>query len=382
MTDRVLLAFEEEEVAWPDTPDGRVARRWVGPFLGGDPTSWIRNVHTRVGVLTIDGHALPVTVTEAGGTSSYVCSPYNHYVTYAAEELRHLGSPWLAGGLRGLLWGLGAVLRAAAIDRTVMVNNWLVSTNLHPRLAHEQLAAVHGFLVGRFPHHALVFRSVQGATPGNPLEALWRLGYDLVPSRQVYLFEPATQGSLRPRLRKHLRRDLRLLERCGYEVVPNERLAATDVPRLVELYEMLYLGKYSTSNPQFTERFLDLARREHILCLRAFRRHGRIDGVLGFFERDGVMTTPILGYDTTLSPDAGLYRVLSACLVVEATARGLLLHQSSGAASFKRWRGGVPHLEYNAVYCRHLRWPQRLAWRLLRTLLERLAVPLLRRYDL
>ena len=66
------------------------------------------------------------------------------------------------------------------------------------------------------------------------------------------------------------------------------------------------------------------------------------------------MTTPLIGYDRSLPAETGLYRLISYHLTEEAAARGLILHQSSGAAAFKRHRGSVAGMEYSFVYDRHL----------------------------
>jgi len=42
----------------------------------------------------------------------------------------------------------------------VMVNNWLLSTNLYPPSSNETLEAISRFLIERFPKHAIVYRSV------------------------------------------------------------------------------------------------------------------------------------------------------------------------------------------------------------------------------
>ncbi len=42
--------------------------------------------------------------------------------------------------------------------------------------------------------------------------------------------------------------------------------------------------------------------------------------------------------------------MLSALLIREAGARGFVLNMSSGAARFKRCRGGMPFIGYTTVY--------------------------------
>jgi hypothetical protein len=94
------------------------------------------------------------------------------------------------------------------------------------------------------------------------------------------------------------------------------------------------------------------------------------------------MTTPLLGYDTSLPQEVGLYRMLSAQLTLEATKRGIILHQSSGAASFKRFRGFIENIEYSAVFYQHLPFWRQLVWRLLGLLVNQIAVPLMKKYKL
>ena len=112
------------------------------------------------------------------------------------------------------------------------------------------------------------------------------------------------------------------------------------------------------------------------------KRQGRIDGVLGFVERNGVMTTPLIGYDRSVDAAAGLYRLISLKLVEQAAARGLILHQSSGAAAFKRHRGSTASMEYNLIYDRHLAPRYRLPWQLLEALSRAVIMPVMRRYGL
>ncbi|MGQ0517184.1 hypothetical protein ACT453_43635, partial [Bacillus sp. D-CC] len=43
-----------------------------------------------------------------------------------------------------------------------------------------------------------------------------------------------------------------------------------------------------------------------------------IDGVIAYFIRNGVMTTPILGYDTTSDQQQGLYRILTFLITTDS----------------------------------------------------------------
>jgi hypothetical protein len=173
-----------------------------------------------------------------------------------------------------------------------------------------------------------------------------------------------------------------MLQNSGYRVVPHEELHEALVGRIIDLYNALYLDKYSHQNPQFTHDFIRLALKKRTLTLIGLEKDGQLDGILGYFERNGVMTTPLFGYDTTLPKEAGLYRMLSSLLVQEARKKELLLHQSAGVGAFKTDRGAVGEVEYTAVYVRHLPLSRRIVWRVLSWILLRFGVPLIQKYQL
>ncbi|MEF3303233.1 GNAT family N-acetyltransferase [Paenibacillus sp. GYB003] len=373
-----------ERIDWPPTAEGDYAKRFLLPLFRQPVESFVPNISTAMYALRLNRTVLPVTVNEAEYDNCYVCSPYTHYASYAREELYLLDSGAARFALRGVLRVLGLLLKASRFNRAVHVNNWLLSTNLYPELTEREIDGTIRLLLDRFPRHALIFRSLCRSINGELMDSLRRRGFRLVPSRQIYLWRH--EGPLAPgaKARWLLKRDYALLDKRGYETVGPEALSAADMPRLAELYRALYLDKYSYYNPQFGADFLELARSRRLLELHALRHKesGRLDAVLGYYCRSGVMTTPIFGYDTSLPQETGLYRMLSAVLLGIARTNGHLLHESSGAAQFKRNRGAVGELEYSAVYDRHLPFDRRISWIALEKLLNGVGVPLLEKYKL
>ncbi|WP_204270366.1 hypothetical protein, partial [Klebsiella aerogenes] len=62
-----------------------------------------------------------------------------------------------------------------------------------------------------------------------------------------------------------------------------------------------------------------------------------------------------------------------------AQERGARLNGSAGAAQFKRNRGATGVIEYMAVAADHLPWRRRAVLGLMATVLDRLAVPMMKR---
>lgn len=379
---KVYTADNIHTLIWGDSPYEQYARSYILPMMKQSTDVWIGNVETTMIVITVDGIPLPVTINDAQYSNSYTCSPYTHYISYAREELEILPYRWLQKGLSGLLSIIGLCLRKSSFNKVVQINNWLVSTNLYPALNGEQSIAVLEYVRQLYPDYAIMYRSLNETTEPLLMHSLQEYGCKSIPSRQIYTLDHDTSDSINAKTRWLIKRDRQLITKQGYTVVDHEHIQATDIARIVELYNMLYIQKYSVCNPQFTAAFIQLALEQQILTLYGLRKNGQLDGVLGFFSRKGIMTTPLFGYDTSLPQNTGLYRMLSVLLIDISKQNGDLLHESSGVGQFKRNRGAIATLEVSAVYDRHLKWSTRCCWSLLEYILYWIGVPLIRKFKL
>ncbi|RAL26223.1 GNAT family N-acetyltransferase [Thermoflavimicrobium daqui] len=380
-----LYLFDKDSLSklnWNEIEQGTFLQNYFTPFMQKGTKTFINNVQTELQLLQVGSLVLPITINQKEYENSYVVSPYTHYISYAKEELRNLKKYWLSLLLQPPLSGLDYYLRACHFNQVVIVNNWLVSTNLYPTLTTQQVESITSFLTTKFPNHAILFRSVNEHYPNGQVEIFLNHHYLAIPSRQVYFYDPAQQSNLNSKTRWLLNRDKKLLEQSDYRVIEATEIPEKNLPRLIELYNLLYLKKYSLYNPQFQLSYLIHAIQEKFLHVYALQKNEQIDGMIGFFIQNQSMTTPFFGYDIHLSQKLGLYRMLSSLLVQKAHEHQLLLHQSSGAASFKRCRGAYPALEYTMAYVEHLPKFQQQAWRGLSRILQKLAVPLLRKYKL
>jgi hypothetical protein len=197
----------------------------------------------------------------------------------------------------------------------------------------------------------------------------------MVLSRQVWYMDPAEAARSR-----QYKEDVRVLRKHGYEVVEGKDFSDADLKCAVHLYNMLYLEKYSYYNPQFTFEFLKLARDHGALHLRGLKRDNQMNAVMGFFIRNGAMTQPLFGYDTSLPQEEGLYRLLTLITLQEGLQRNLLVHASGGVGKFKKIRGGKSVIEYNAVFVTHLpKWRQR-PWKLIQAI-SKYMIPYFQKMD-
>jgi hypothetical protein len=355
-------------------------QRWFGPVLEHGSRWCAPNLDTRCAFLRVGPHEFPVTVNQEEWENSWVCSPFTHYVSYAREEIRRAVHPALATPARRALHGVGHWLRRASFNRVVMVNNWLMSTNPWPLWDAVGLPAALEALRTRWPDHAFVFRSLNGRADEPLLRALASEGARLIPSRQIWLFDPGSEAVGRATNLKH---DRRLLRRDDLEIVPHEGLNDTDFERLAGLYGELYLEKHSRHNPAYTSAWLRHLWSHGLLRFTALREWGgELVGVEARAVLHGTMVSPVVGYALSRPPSVGLYRRLAAIPVLAARNEGVPLNLSAGAGRFKALRGGEPVMEYIAVLDRHLPRRRRRPWRLIEGISRAVLAPVVRRKGL
>jgi hypothetical protein len=261
-------------------------RRCLVPFIEAGATAFVQNVETDFRLLKAGKHVFPVTINHTEYASSYVCSPYTHNVSYAREELHNLDSKplqWLCGRI---LDGLGLVLKVGRINQSIHVNNWLLSTNLYPDWGGDGIAEITRYFKAHWPRHALVFRSINQCYESAAYEKFRQAGYQFFLTRQVYVFDGKNPDYLKT---KNFKWDWKLLQKSDYRWVRHDEILESDIPRILALYNDLYLKKYSYHNPQFTEKYLRLCLEEGLLTLHGLRTpEGRLDGIAGYFTRNGI----------------------------------------------------------------------------------------------
>lgn len=343
--------------------------------------SLIANLKTELTLVDTAAGPLPLSCNHGREPTCYLCCPSVAYLDYAQAELRHFSArPGLRVALHALLGMARPLLTSSGLDRQVQPNNWLLATNPLPALEEAELSRITAGLTARFPDHAVVWRSLNAVSDAPVLATFRAAGYQLLPARQVYLFD--CRGAPPP-LHRDEKRDRALLAAPDYRVVAPEQIGTADYRRISDLYARLYLDRYTPLNPAYTARFIGAVHEQGLIAFHGLRSAaGQLDAVIGLFEQGEVMTAPIVGYDTALPVAVGLYRRLMAIGLARARERRRLFNMSAGAAGFKRNRGAVAALEFTAVYAAHLPFRRRLAIAAIRGILESVGIPVLRRFAL
>jgi hypothetical protein len=367
-----------DSLAWPENEDGRSAKAFLEPMIKQGTGHFVDNVQTQMHVLAINNLVLPLTVNEDNYSNSYVCSPYGHYILYGLEYVSGLRNILLRSSLSLMLKGMGRIFKLGKINKVVIVNNCIFSTDLYPQITEDEILAITNFLQERFPQHSILFRSIQKYTGNEIHDFLEKSQYDFIASRQVFFIRPENEAAFSSRAFKS---DLKLMRESQYHEVPKEDIVNEEYARILELYTEVYKDKHSKLNPQFNNNFIKLMMNSNFPYLKAIGKDGHMDAIAGYICRNGVMVAPFLGYDTSVDKKEKLYRLTCTMLTLEAKKRDLVFNLSAGASFYKKIRKAEGILECIAVYHRHLPFYRRFPWIVLRLVANTIGISIIQNYD-
>ncbi len=345
---------------WPDTEEARFAKRYLVPLIKQGTKYFIDNIDADLRVLQVDSHIIPLLIVKNDYANAYVCSPYAHYISLALESLFVIKSPMLRKAAEKMLIGFGKLLKQGDINQIVYVNHWLLSTDLYPKtLTTQQIGCITAFLKEEFPQYAIAFRSLNAKT-NSPLQSSLKMcGFERIASRQIYLTNTKDQALFNTRI---IKSDLRLWNDKDYEVIETKQLTSNDYDRILSLYKTVSLEHHSHLNPQLNMNFIKLMIEQGFLKIKALRKNGVIDGIVGYHTRNHIFMCPFFGYDKSHADKNRIYRLLSTLLLLEAAKNHNTFHQSAGASFYKKIRRAAGQQEYMSVYSAHLSLKQRFSW--------------------
>ncbi len=315
--------------------------------------AFIENWHSEAALLKLEQAWLPLGVGHRVENQTYLSSPQHGYIDYARDELDQLQDEKTKRWAERALSVAEPWFSLLGLDRALSVNAWAVSTHLYPQWSLDKVSLLTDTLVTTFDDRPLWMRTLNEVSDGKLMSNLIENGWQLWPSRQVYLFDPKNASNWANRRNNQI--DQKLLRTTPLQLVLPHEFSLDDAPAMAQLYAMLYLDKHSRWNAHYNAAYFVQAIQQQWLDFYGFRdESGRLIAFIGVFADKRTMTTPMLGYDTNLPQNMGLYRLLMGKVMALALERNLYLNLGAGSASFKKMRGGQPILEWHAFYGRHL----------------------------
>lgn len=349
-----------DQFQWPLTEDGQKARGYLYPLIKEGISSYLLNVSTRV-LLISDGNLfLPLTVNEREYENSYIAS--NYYALKFYEESISKKHPLLLQLQKPFLFLGKNCLKLIKINRTIFLNNWLMTNSLAPKISHQELRPIVDFLKKEFPTHTIIFRHVDVAQKRELLNALKMNQFHLLRTREVFLYDPQDKIYHSSGVRKMIRRDSKVLKKYNFTIVPSDEVQEDDYPRILALYEMLYMGKYTKYSPQYTQKFIKMTHQNKMVNYVLLKREGVMEGFFSYFIFNGAMINCLFGYDVTLPHSHQIYKVLTRLVLNKAEELGVVMNDGSGGDAAKEIRGMKATTEYMGLYSAHLPLLRRLLW--------------------
>ena len=339
-----------DHIKWPKSEESSQAQQLPLQLLKNGVEKYITNIQTKFYFLKIDDFIIPITVNEAEYNNSYLTSNY-----YAVKQMR-LKMHKLYYPLAACV---GYILKKAKVNRVVIVNNWLLSNSLYPKLSNKQLTLMKEFLLKQFPDHMIMMRGLNEAHDLDLLEQLKKEKYYTFYSRKIFHDGPKVKKGKRSNY--HRRRDERLMQSEKYEVGTSE-----DFQKLIWLYDRVYKDKHTIYSPRYTADYLKHAVETGFLNLVVIKKEGVEVGVFGYSIRNGIMIVPFFGYDISCKKRTEVYRILTTLILKKAAELNVALNDGSGGDQAKKFRGMKAANEYAAIYTHHLPLFRKMFWKIAR----------------
>ncbi len=359
----------------------RLHRSFALIFADNKAEDLIENIHTEIRMIRVSNTLFfPVSVNSKVRTNTFVCSPYTAYALYAKDELKlKVPNKLLQLPILAVIKLMGLFLKVGKIDKNIHINNFLLSTNPYQEWHGSEIEALTQFIQRNYPRHAILFRSLNNYQHQHLITQFEKNGYLKIGSRQVYIYDMNYEQWIHHNNNKN---DRRLIRKQGLTYLSHEEMR----PYLAEanaLYNLLYIEKYSQYNPQFNVRYFEECYEKEIMHFQGYaNKDGKLKAFAGLFILDNTITSPLVGYDIYASQKEGLYVHAINLVMKYKFESNKLLNLSSGAAQFKRIRGGVPSMEYTVVYTQHLPLLRRIVWRFLQFISNKIGIPLIEKYEL
>lgn len=336
-----------------------------------------RGIKTKLDYIIFENNIYILTATEdVIKANSYPVSMNTMIFDYSKDELIKISNQTLKSILFIFINFFEYIFKISKIDTNVFLNNYIFSTNFfNKKWETLNINYLTNSIISKYNDKAIILRSVNEVQNPNLYKKLLKNGWVKLVSRQVYIFK-----NWEKILEHHnTNMDLKLLSSTKYSFRELSGDNFEEFQIAENLYNKLYLDKYSKNNIQYTAKYLQELHLNKLIVLKLLinNENNTPVGVVGIIGEDGVITAPIVGYNTDLDKKEALYRRIIIYIIKYANDNNLLLNLSSGASDFKTRRGAEAQLEYMFVYTKHLSSGRKVFWKLLALISEYIYGPLL-----
>ncbi len=341
----------------------------------------IANLDAKIIKYKVNNQEVFSTIVDEIKPNCYVVSANSMLIEYSKDELTKLDSKIVRTISYMLIKIFENILKIAQIDKLQTLNNYMLSTNFFSLdFENIDLKKLRDIALKDYSQHTLLIRSVNKTQNPKLFEELKKDGWIALVSRQVYIFDDFK------RCEKHqnYKWDKKLLSDKRYEFRELDLDDFSLFEKAEQLYNKLYLEKYSKHNVQFKAIYLQELVKKGLLHLRLLHdnQENKYVAVVGIIGEDALITAPIVGYDLSYDIKEALYRRVIAYILEYAKTNNYGLNLSSGASSFKLNRGAKANLEYMFVYSKHLPFFRRFIWKTLSFISNNFYAVLLQRLKL
>ncbi len=362
-----MKLYDKQNIAELDVNDKK--SKLLQMLVKNDLEFYIDNCNAKIAILEYDNLYIPLIIANKDKNQTYLTSLISSYINYPKHILKNRTVNILFDFFNKILdWG--------SIDKVVYINHWLISTNIHYNLSDKQINEITEFIKQKFPDYAICFRNIAKETNAALFSSLTSNKYKFLVNRCSYHID---NNSFKNVFKKQsLKKDLSLYKKGKYRI--SASIADSHIQK--QVYEDLYINKYTCLNPQYNEKFFDILIKSGFENYTLLNKQEQTVGFYVPFVLNNTVSVPWFGYDTSVMQKEGLYRLLILNIIEYAKNNKYNLNLSSGVGEYKKRRGAKPYWEYLAINCSHLNFFRKLLYFLLIEITNKISFPLVKFFNI
>jgi hypothetical protein len=353
----MIKIIENLEKYEPENEYSIFIKEYFSEIIKYGSKKFISNIDVEVKILEVNWTLIPITFWNSKKDICFTSSIYWMF-DYLMLESKTIKWSFLKIFVKIFSFVVLVILRIIKIEKTIFVNNLMLSTNISPQLKENDFEEIKEFLLKNFKNYSIIFRSIN-EFDYEYIDFLKKLWFKEVIFRQIFLSYVDKVKDYEKI--KEVKSDKRLFEKSNYKHVSKKELNDYEREEIKECYDNLYLKKYSILNPNLNLDFF-----KNIENVSAFsieyliNEKNCINWAFAYYKINGQITAPVFWYK-----NENLYRQITHIYTKNALKIGKTLNWSSWVWEFKMNRGAEKTIEYFFVYFENLWIFKRFFWRII-----------------